>query len=122
MYLIFGFGTTVIDFAVSLSLIYVLDVNIYASKVIAWICAVIFAYVTNRIFVFQSENRSASKILYEASEFVAGRLISLGLQELMIMFLYEWVGMNELTVLIVSSILVVILNYVFGKLFVFRKK
>lgn len=122
MYLVFGVGTTAIDFAVSLSLIYALDMNIYASKVIAWICAVAFAYVTNRIFVFQSENRSTGKILAEAGEFVAGRLVSLGLQELMIMVLYEWAGMNEPAVLIVSSVIVVILNYVFGKLFVFRKK
>ena len=76
----------------------------------------------NRDMQKERSRARVGKILSEASEFVAGRLISLGLQELMIMVLYEWADMNELAVLIVSSVLVIILNYVFGKLFVFRKK
>ena len=52
LYLIFGVGTTAVDFAVSLTLVYLFDVNLYLSKVMAWVCAVAFAYVTNRIFVF----------------------------------------------------------------------
>lgn len=122
LYLVFGIGTTAVDFAVSLSLVYLLHVNLYVSKVIAWVCAVVFAYVTNRIFVFQSENKGAKKILAEAGEFVTGRLISLGLQELMMAILYDGMEMGELTVLILSSVLVIILNYIFGKLLVFRKK
>ncbi len=122
LYIVFGIGTTAVDFAVSLSLVYLLDVNLYLSKVIAWVCAVIFAYVTNRIFVFRSENKGVKNVLIEAGEFVAGRLISLGLQELMMVILYDGMKLSELTVLILSSILVIILNYIFGKLLVFRKK
>ena len=122
LYLVFGVGTTAIDFAVSLSLVYLLDVNLYVSKVIAWICAVAFAYLTNRIFVFQSENKSAKSVILEAGEFVTGRLISLGLQELMMAILYEGAKMREWVVLVLSSVLVIILNYIFGKLLVFRKK
>ena len=122
LYLVFGVGTTAVDFAVSLSLIYLLDVNLYVSKILAWICAVAFASVTNRIFVFQSKNTGAKKVLTEAGEFLAGRLISLGLQELMMAILYEGAQMREWVVLILSSVLVIILNYIFGKLLVFRKK
>ena len=122
LYLVFGVGTTAVDFAVSLSLIYLLDVNLYVSKIIAWICAVAFAYVTNRIFVFQSKNTGTKKVLTEAGEFLAGRLISLGLQELMMAILYEGAKMRDWVVLIISSVLVIILNYIFGKLLVFRKK
>ena len=122
LYLIFGAGTTAVDFAVSLSLVYLFDVNLYLSKVIAWVCAVAFAYVTNRIFVFQSVNRGAKKVLLEAGEFVAGRLISLGAQELVMVALYDGMKMSEWAVLILSSVLVIILNYIFGKLLVFRKK
>ena len=121
LYLIFGVGTTAVDFAVSLSLVYLFDVNLYLSKVIAWVCAVAFAYVTNRIFVFQSVNKGA-KVLLEAVEFVAGRLISLGAQELVMVALYDGMKMSEWAVLILSSVLVIILNYIFGKLLVFRKK
>ena len=121
LYLIFGVGTTAVDFAVSLSLVYIFDVNLYLSKVIAWVCAVAFAYVTNRIFVFQSVNKGA-KVLLEAVEFVAGRLISLGAQELVMVALYDGMKMSEWAVLILSSVLVIILNYIFGKLLVFRKK
>lgn len=122
LYLIFGAGTTAVDFAVSLTLVYLFDVNLYLSKVIAWVCAVAFAYVTNRIFVFQSVNRGAKKVLLEAGEFVAGRLISLGAQELVMVALYDGMKMSEWSVLILSSVLVIILNYIFGKLLVFRKK
>ena len=122
LYLIFGVGTTAVDFAVSLTLVYLFDVNLYLSKVIAWVCAVAFAYVTNRIFVFQSVNRGAKKVLLEAGEFVAGRLISLGAQELVMVVLYDGMKMSEWSVLILSSVLVIILNYIFGKLLVFRKK
>ena len=121
LYLIFGVGTTAVDFAVSLSLVYLFDVNLYLSKVIAWVCAVAFAYVTNRIFVFQSVNKGA-KVLLEVGEFVAGRLISLGAQELVMVALYDGMKMSEWAVLILSSVLVIILNYIFGKLLVFRKK
>ena len=122
LYLIFGAGTTAVDFAVSLTLVYLFDVNLYLSKVMAWVCAVAFAYVTNRIFVFQSVNRGAKKVLLEAGEFVAGRLISLGAQELVMVALYDGMKMSEWMVLILSSVLVIILNYIFGKLLVFRKK
>ena len=122
LYLVFGVGTTAVDFAVSLSLVYIFDVNLYLSKVIALVCAVAFAYVTNRIFVFQSVNRGAKKVLLEAGEFVAGRLISLGVQELVMVVLYDGMKMSEWAVLILSSVLVIILNYIFGKLLVFRKK
>ena len=121
LYLIFGVGTTAVDFAVSLTLVYLFDVNLYLSKVIAWVCAVAFAYVTNRIFVFQSVNKGA-KVLLEVGEFVAGRLISLGAQELVMVALYDGMKMSEWAVLILSSVLVIILNYIFGKLLVFRKK
>ena len=122
LYLVFGVGTTAVDFAVSLSLVYLLDVNLYVSKVIAWVCAVAFAYITNRIFVFKSENKGTKNVLIEAGEFVTGRLISLGVQELMMVVLYEGAKMREWVVLVLSSILVIILNYIFGKLLVFRKK
>ena len=122
LYLIFGVGTTAVDFAVSLALVYLFDVNLYLSKVMAWVCAVALAYVTNRIFVFQSVYRGAKKVLLEAGEFVAGRLISLGAQELVMIALYDGMKMSEWAVLILSSVLVIILNYIFGKLLVFRKK
>ena len=122
LYLAFGVGTTAIDFAVSLSLVYLLDVNLYLSKVIAWICAVAFAYVTNRIFVFHSQNKGTKNVILEVGEFVCGRLISLGLQELMMAILYEGAQMREWVVLVLSSVVVIILNYIFGKLLVFRRK
>ena len=53
---------------------------------------------------------------------MTGRLISLGVQELMMVVLYEGAKMREWVVLVLSSILVIILNYIFGKLLVFRKK
>ncbi len=121
LYLIFGVGTTVIDFAVSMSLV-AMGVNLHIANVIAWVFAVIFAYVTNRIFVFKSVNRGFRAIAKELAGFSLGRLTTLGFQELTVFVLYDCIKMSELPVKLLASVFVIILNYIFGKLLVFRKK
>lgn len=93
--------------------------------ILSWICAVTFAYVTNRIWVFESKAKGA-KIIAECGKFFGARVVTL-LVDMLIMFLMvdltEIKGVWwELFAKIVDSVVVLILNYVLSKLVVFTKK
>ncbi len=93
--------------------------QLQAANVISWICAVAFAYFANRRYVFFSreENRLA-----EAAKFVGSRVATL-LMEMGIMGLgVSVLGINDRAVKLVAQVIIIIANYVFSKLLVFRKK
>ena len=87
-------------------------------SVVNWTAGVIFAYPTNRKFVFKSKNPN---ILQEAGKFVASRVSTLIL-EIVVRQVFGWLGINVYVTTIVAAVLVIIGNYVFSKLLVFRKK
>ena len=88
-------------------------------SVVEWVAGVAFAYPTNRKWVFQSKNPN---ILKEASGFVASRLATLGLNFLAMQLLVNLLHVNFYVSTIIAGVLVIIGNYVFSKLFVFKKK
>lgn len=127
-YLIVGVLTTIVSLVVKWGLLFtILDpknsVQLQVAVVISWIAAVMFAYITNRIFVFKSKSK---KILKEITSFFGARLLTLGLEMLIMWFFVTFLKLNsDLWVLIwtmVAQILVIIFNYIFSKLFVFKKK
>ena len=111
LYLIFGFLTTV----VSLIVYYLLTIQI--ANIISWVCGVTFAYFTNRKYVFESKNTNRFK---EATSFVSARIITLLLDMLLMGVGVSILRFNDKIMKIVSQFLVIVLNYVFSKLFVFR--
>lgn len=129
LYLIFGGLTTVVDWGVSFVLYYLwgaaIEKTVYlihVANVIAWMAAVIFAYVTNRRWVFASTRRGVAAITGEFFVFAGGRVTTLLLQEAMFWIFFDMLGINEYAVKLVAAVLVVIANYFISKLFVFRKK
>lgn len=129
LYVLFGGMTTVVDWGVSFLLYYLwgeaIDATpwlIHGADVIAWVAAVSFAYVTNRIWVFESRRRGFFPILSELGAFAGGRALTLLLQEALMAVFFTWLGLNEYAVKIAAAVLVVILNYFVSKLLVFRKK
>lgn len=88
-------------------------------SVVNWVAGVAFAYPTNRKWVFQSKNPN---ILAEASSFVSSRLATLVLDWAVMQLLGNVLGINLYVATFISAVLVVIGNYVFSKLFVFKKK
>ena len=129
LYIIFGGLTTVVDWSVSFTLYYLwgdaIEATpwlIHGANVIAWVAAVAFAYVTNRIWVFESKRRGFVPIVGEIAAFAGGRVFTLLLQEVLMAIFFTWLGFNEYVVKIVAAVLVVILNYFISKIFVFRKK
>ena len=120
-YLFFGVLTTLANYVVYLPCYNLLGLSAAVSNVIAWVGAVAFAYLTNKPFVFKSHDWSAKTVIPELTKFVGCRVGS-GLMETAIIFVtvdvLSWDG-NVMKLL--TSVLVVVLNYVGSKLLVFKK-
>lgn len=120
-YLVFGVLTTVVNYA-SYELCKWLGIHYTASTIIAWILAVAFAYITNKLYVFESKSFEKAVLIREITSFVGCRLFS-GLCDLGFMVAaVELIGMNDSIAKLVSNVFVVVINYIFSKLFIFRKK
>lgn len=127
-YLVFGVLTTVVSLGIKYLLLFtILDAadafELQAAVVISWIAACLFAYFTNRTIVFKSKSK---QVLKEAISFFTARLITLGM-EMLIMFIFVTaMGLNsDLWVAIwsvVAQVVVIASNYVFSKLIIFKKK
>ncbi len=120
LYVIFGAATTLVDFGVSFML-YPTELNIHIIHCIAWVAAVAFAYVTNKLYVFESKVRGIG-VIREILSFASSRVLTLLLQELIVFALYDKMGLGEYVVKIPAAIIVVLLNFVISKLFVFGGK
>jgi putative flippase GtrA len=118
LYLIFGGLTTLLNIGTYLFFYHLIKLGNVPSNIIAWIAGVIFAFITNKIYVFESKSKS---IFYELSTFLACRL-GTGLIDLGIMFVTVDILIWDATLMkIISNIIVIILNFVFSKLIVFKK-
>lgn len=116
-YIIVGGCTTIVSI-VSYFLFRLIINNYLVCTITSWIVAVLFAYITNRIFVFNSKDK---KIFLEFIKFVMARVLSL-LSELLVMFiLVDLFKVNDKISKIIVQFIVLILNYIFSKIFVFRK-
>ena len=121
-YLIFGVLTTVVNYLVYLPCYNLLGVSAAVSNVIAWVAAVAFAYLTNKPFVFKSHDWSAKTVLPELSKFVGCRVASGAMETAIIFVTVDLLHWNGNIWKLVTSVLVVILNYFGSKLLVFTKK
>ena len=122
VYLVFGVLTTVVNYLVYLPCFNLLRLSSAVSNVIAWAAAVAFAYVTNKPFVFHSHDWSAKTVVPELAKFVGTRLGSGGLETLILLIFVDLLHMNGNLWKLLTSVLVVVINYIGSKLLVFRKK
>ena len=120
-YLVFGVLTTAVNYVVYLPCYNLLGLSAALSNVIAWAAAVAFAYVTNKPFVFHSHDWSAKTVLPELTKFVGSRVASGALETGIIFVTVDCLSWNGNVMKLVTSVLVVVLNYVASKLLVFRK-
>ena len=121
VYLVFGVLTTVVNYLVYLPCYNLLHLSAAVSNVLAWAVAVAFAYVTNKPFVFHSHDWSAKTVFSELGKFVGSRIASGGIETLIIFVTVDCLLWNGNAMKLLTSVLVVILNYVASKLLVFRK-
>ena len=118
MYLVFGVLTTVVNIVVYYIFSNLLHMNYLFSNAMAWFLSVLFAYVTNRKYVFDSKN---NQIIKEAISFFCSRLAT-GIMDMMLMwFLVNFNIVNDVVAKVVVNVIIVILNYILSKLVVFKK-
>lgn len=121
-YLIFGILSTIVNIATYVFFSRIIKINFMISNIIAWFVAVIFAYITNKFFVFESKNINIKFILKEITSFMSLRIVS-GLTELILMYIMINIMLiNDFIVKIITNIVVVILNFIFSKLIIFKNK
>lgn len=121
-YLFFGVCTTIVNYLIYIPCYNFWGMSATVSNMIAWVVAVAFAYLTNKPFVFKSNDWSAKTVIPELTKFVGCRIGS-GAAETVILFLaVDLMGWNGNIWKLVTQVMVVVLNYIGSKLLVFRKK
>lgn len=121
LYAFFGGCTTLVNIISYAICTRLLSMGTIMSNVIAWIFAVTFAYLTNRKIVFESNASTKKAIVREVISFFSCRLLTGGL-DLGLMYVFvDVLKVNDLVMKVISNIIVIILNYVASKLFIFSK-
>lgn len=121
-YLVFGVLTTAINIVVYYFAYNILTISNVISNIIAWILSVLFAYITNKYWVFENYNNKISELIYEIFSFFGCRLAT-GLIDLLIMYItVDILSLNSLVMKIISNVIVIILNYIASKIIVFKNK
>ncbi len=120
-YLFFGGCTFLVSIISFYLLNKILNLNTHISNIISWILAVTFAYITNKLFVFESKTTKAKDIIREILSFFSARLLTLGLEELIIFIGCDLLNIDSMIIKIVGQIVVIVSNYFLSKLFIFKK-
>ena len=122
LYLIFGVLSTIVNILTYAFCTRNLNIEFLISNWIAWIVAVLFAYITNKFFVFESKEINIKFLIKELSSFVSCRLLS-GIIEMILMYtMISLMSLNDFIVKIITNVVVVILNFIFSKLIIFKNK
>lgn len=117
-YLIFGGLTTLISIVTYALFAKVFNIDYLISNVLSWIIAVLFAYITNKIFVFESKSK---KNIKEITSFFFFRVVSLIMEMIILYVFVDMLHIDDLVTKIIAQVIVIVSNYVFSKVFVFKK-
>lgn len=117
-YVIVGVLTTVVSIGSYWLFRFIIE-NYIVLSVISWILSVTFAYFTNRAFVFESKEKD---IIKEISKFVSCRLLTLGLEVVLMILFVSIMHINDMISKVILQFVVLVTNYILSKLIVFRKK
>lgn len=122
-YLIFGVLSTVVNFTSYFIFAKCFKIDEVISSGLSWFCAVLFAYITNKIWVFESKTTTKKDTIKELISFfmariVSGALCDVGTFALMVKVL----KINDVIAKFVTQVMVVIVNYIFSKVFIFKKQ
>lgn len=122
LYGFFGVCTTLVNILVYYIFSHIFNLGTIISTVIAWILSVLFAFVTNKIWVFKSKSWQKDIFIKEAISFFSCRLLT-GLLDIGIMYIFvDILKFNDIIIKVISNIIVIIINYIASKLVIFSKK
>lgn len=120
-YIIFGLGTTFINI-ISFTLLEYVGLDFKLANIVAWILSVTFAFYTNKKYVFDSKDNDINIIKKESLKFVSARLGSLAIDMVLMILLIDFMNINKMISKILVNIIIVIINYVVSKFYIFKKK
>ncbi|MGY3777185.1 GtrA family protein [Isobaculum melis] len=121
MYIFMGGITTVINIASFWFFASYLNIDYRISNFFAWFLSVVFAYISNRIYVFESQNKGLKLIFKEVVSFVSFRILSFLIDLGVLILLVDMLSVNELWAKVFTNVIVLVLNYVFSKFFIFSQ-
>lgn len=120
-YVIFGILTTIINLISYYFFSNIISINYLISNIISWIISVSFAYVTNKLYVFNSKDKNKDVVIKEFIKFVNCRLTSGVIEMILLFLLVDVIKVNDIISKFVIGVIVVVLNFIFSKIFVFQK-
>ena len=120
-YLFAGVATTVVNYVVYFIATRWLGMGVMPGTWAAWVLAVAFGYAVNKAFVFKTHCENMAALAKEAVSFFTMRLVSLGAETVIMFVTVEMIGLNDLVMKLLTNFIVIVLNYVFSKLFIFKK-
>ena len=122
LYAFFGGLTTIVNIATYYISAHLIHLDTLASTCIAWVVGVLFAYVTNRKYVFESDKIGFGAVLKEVLSFFSCRLAT-GVVDVAIMYIFvDVLHFNDMFIKVFSNVVVIVLNYIASKLIIFRKE
>ena len=121
LYLFFGGCSTLVNIVTYGIGTRVLEWDVVSANILAWVCSVIFAYLTNKFFVFESKTNDLNTLFKEILSFFSARIVTL-LLDVALMKFGIYFGINDLIMKVIANIFVIIANYIFSKLFIFKKE
>lgn len=121
-YGIAGVSTTVVNFIAYHVFCNMMGIPNLIANAIAWVIAVVFAYVVNARWVFQDKQEDAVSESKKIAKFFGARVVTFGVEEVGMFVLVDLLQGPNMIMKAVVAVLVIILNYIFSKLFVFKKK
>lgn len=121
LYVFFGGCTTLINIISYFACRELMHLPVVPADVLAWLVSVIFAYVTNKLFVFESKSWRLMLVLKEGAVFLAARVFSLGVDVAMLYVTVTVLGWWELPMKVLANVVVIVINYIFSKWIIFRK-
>ena len=121
LYLVFGGVTTLISIITYAVFTELADINILIANILSWIISVAVAYATNKSVVFRSDKKGAAQVLTEALSFYAGRLLTLLIEEAILFVFIDLAKLPNMPVKIIAQIIIIVLNYIISKVFMFKK-
>lgn len=120
LYIIMGILTTAVNFIFYFLLCNIIGIQNLISNAIAWIVSVLFAYITNNRYVFLSYTGERKKELTKIIKFFGARLFSFLIEEAGMFIFIDILSMNNLVIKVFMNVIVIVLNYVFSKLYIFK--
>lgn len=121
LYIIFGVLTTILNIVTYALCTRILSLDVYIANIIAWVVSMLFAYYTNRRYVFRSKAKKLNDRIEELISFCGCRILTFGV-DMFLMFAFIYIFMiNDMTSKVLVSVIIIILNYILSKLIVFKK-